>query len=351
MAGSEDALSTVEGRVMQRSGTPPEAPVQLELTRESPSRLSMGKRFVDAQGRFRIALPPGQYSLSVLRMRSVRCGASGQSQLLVEAGRSLEATILLEETREPDLRLQVMESDGVPAPLALVKVSVPSAFGDFAQTDERGRLDVCLSPEALRRTSSPLLIVSSWDGARAAVVDKAGGQRDFTLRLLPLPSVQGRIINPSRTPVRRILVDVLSHNSFTSAGTYEFMGGLFELNGLPVGPSTLVVTVDGRLRASVPIDLHPEERKALDIPVYPGVAVTGRIVDPATQQPVAGAAVAVPLFGFVTTVQDGRFTFRDLPAGENFFRISRQQSLMATQHVMLSPGQGTDLGDIAIPAP
>ncbi|HYI02887.1 carboxypeptidase regulatory-like domain-containing protein, partial [Hyalangium sp.] len=348
-------LSNIEGRVVERSGGPPDAPVLVvsSSTPESryPNLLWSGAMQPDEQGRFRTTLPPGKnHYLSAFRRRGVGCGVSGQKQIRVEAGQRIDATIVLEDTREPALRLHVLEADGAPASLALVNVSTASLWV-LAQTDEQGRLDVCLPLGQQQPSLTPLLLVSSFDEARAAMVEKWSGERELSLRLRPLPSLRGRVINTDGTPVRRFTVSPVPQNlwAHTSLPSHEFMGDQFELNGLPVGRSQILVSVDGVATASVVVDLLPEERKVLEIAVSPGVSVTGRVVDAVTRQPVAGASVLVPRLATTSTSPDGRFALRSMPVGEHLLIVHRHPSHRVTQLVKLSPEQDKEVGDISVP--
>ncbi len=351
----EDSMSMVEGRVLQRSGAPPDEPVLVEFHYQDKPGPYLGRVLVDTQGRFRLAVSPGPYTLKAFRERSIGCGAAGQRELQVEAGQHLETTLLLEETREPDLRLRVLEANGTPAKLTPVRVHTLASFSELAQTDEQARLDVCLPPVEQQPPTAPLLIVSSFDGARAAKVEAASGLGELTLQLRPLPFVQGRIIHPYGIPVGHLILDISSASMRVPTRAYEFVGDRFELPEFPLGPTQLVVTANG-LRASLSLNLQPEERKELELPVYPGVAMTGRLVDVTTRQPVRAWVVA-PLRGGYLTGEDGRFSFQDLPAGEFFLNFRRThisspgESLPAPQLVRLSPEQDNDVGDIAVHVP
>ena len=138
--------------------------------------------------------------------------------------------------------------------------------------------------------------------------------------------------------------------------TLEFMGDRFELSGFPVGPSLIVVSAEG-LKGSRYLHVRNEERTTVDIPVYPPVSLTGRLVDAVTGQPTRGA-VSIPLFAEIWTEEDGSFVFRGAPAGESFLTVNsdppsspRRVQRIAAQLVKLAPDQDNDLGNIAVPAP
>ncbi|WP_224369049.1 carboxypeptidase-like regulatory domain-containing protein [Hyalangium versicolor] len=352
----EPEKGLVEGQVLLRSGGLPEEPVQIQVTgqvwspQEKKQIQAPYKSFpADDQGRFQLALPPGPYTLSALRQTRLGCGTVEQSQIQVEAGQRAEATLLLEDPTSY-FRLRVLDSEGAPMKQTLVKLQfhTESAFTDFIWTNAQGFVNVCLPPELMQPSTSFLLTVST-SSLRAvrppsstltARAEVTSGTRELTVRLKPMAVVQGRIIHPHGLPVRNSIVDIRSLDPNEYPSTYAFMGDRFEIPQFPVGPAQLVVIAEG-MSASLYLDLQPEERKVLELPVYPGVTVTGRFVNAATRQPVIGLLRFYP----TETGPDGRFVLRDLPPGEFFLRIDLGPYL----RVKLPPGQDTDLGEIAIP--
>jgi hypothetical protein len=185
-------------------------------------------------------------------------------------------------------------------------------------------------------------------------------------------SVQGRILHSHGIPVRHVIMDILSadpaQNATRGKGSeirsalqamkpisYEFLGDQIELRGLSPGPSVLMVRAEG-MKAALHLDLRPGERRVLEIPVYPAVSMTGRLIDAATHQPVDWAMVYHPLYGASQTGKDGRFAFRELPPGEQILLVtrydSRTKTSMLTMHtVRLTTTPENDVGDIEVPAP
>jgi hypothetical protein len=339
----KDASVSVEGQVLQSSGEPPATPVSIYAFRQNPSKAY--KEDTDAQGRFRLALTPGQYLLRAVRQRGFRCGSSGQLQLQVEAGQQPEATIRLEPMSEPALRFQVLGSDGAPARLTQVSVST-AAFQENVTTDEQGRIDVCLPPGLRLQAGAPLLTVSSSDGMRTAVIEQATGQRDFILYLGAMPTIRGRIIAPSGVPIRRFTVDLIPPGIHFA--TSSFTGDRFSLSA-PAGQTQLLVSAHDTLGASVVLDLRPGDHKELEIAVFPGVTMTGRLVDAATRQPVKGASIYILGLQRNSASEDGRFVFNNVPAGEHFLDVYRQRLERTRLLVKLLPGQANNVGDFAVP--
>ncbi|WP_224364756.1 carboxypeptidase regulatory-like domain-containing protein [Hyalangium versicolor] len=344
------AQSTVEGKVRMGSGAPPDVAVWIDIAGQG-RRSYRARTRPDAQGRFRFVVPPGGYTLLLLRQHSVQCGSVEERRLQLEAGPHQEPPLIL-SPHEPDLRLQLVDAAG--APVRQTEVRVQMGFTEQARTDEQGRLEVCLPVSSQRQRLPPLaLAVTTLDGSRSATAEVKSVPQALTLPLRPLALARGRITDSRGIPVRRFLVDVLSPPGSLTPRTYEFMGDRFEIPGFPVGPSLVVVTADG-MRASHTLQLQSGEDKTLDVLLYPSVSMTGRLVDAVTRQPVASAWVTLPLFGRAPTDENGRFAFRNLPAGENLLYLHRQitQPLLwnALQQVKLAPEQDTDVGDIAMPA-
>ncbi|WP_224244415.1 carboxypeptidase regulatory-like domain-containing protein [Hyalangium gracile] len=338
-------MATVEGRVLQRSGEPAGEPVVIEFS-EWPAP----RRFLsDAQGGFRLTVSPSKHTVRVFRQRVVQC-ATGQQQVELVRGPNPELMLFLDE-REPDLRLRVLDVDGAPAKGMLLKVLVHAGtnHAEFVQTDDQGRLDICLPSGASPRLPATRVTVSSFDAARAVTIDAVSGGRQLTVQLRALPTLQGRLVHARGAPIQQVMLNILSPESMNPLKSYRFAGDRFELPEFPLGPNLLVVNADG-MRAALLLDLQPGERKVLELPVYPGVSMRGRFVDAVTRQPVQ-AQIVPPLSRGRFTEQDGLFSFRDLPSGELFLHISRPGGSNLLQRVTLAPERDNDLGDIPVPAP
>jgi hypothetical protein len=318
----------------------------------------------DTEGHFSVELPPGTYAVSARR---------GE-----EAGvlRGVTATV---GQRVQGLRLglgagarvsgKVVRKDGSPVLGARVEAWLRETWVEtrpqwghaLAGTDESGAFSLpplaagtyvigVFLPGGGRLRQGPLTLAAGEHASLTFLCELRDG-----LECQPQDSIQGRIIHSRGAPVRHTVLDVLSPDSVQTSTAYEFIGDRFELRGLPPGPSQLAVTADG-MRAALRVDLRPGERKLLEIPVYPGVSMTGRLIDAATRQPVEAAWVLHPLFGTVRPGKDGRFTFSDLPPGEQLLFVTRlvpgTQARTKTVHpVRLSPDRENDVGDLELPAP
>jgi hypothetical protein len=349
VSGPDDApsqASTVEGRVVQRSGAPPDAPVQVEALTRVPQSSTFTWLTVpaDAQGHFRMVLPPGAYTLAARLQRRLRCEADGQTELQVEAAQRTQVTLLLEEPRAPALRLRVQGADGAALRLTPVRLST-RAWKAEGQTDASGLVELC---GALKVAPDAPLFVQALAQPQAALVTQPDGPGELTARLRPQHVLRGRVIHTGGLPVRRFRLEVESRDFLLYPSVHDFLGDRFELHDVPLGRSRLFVTVEDGRRAVADISLSPGADARLEIPVHPGIALTGRIVD-ATGAPLAGVGVSIRPFVNTRTLSDGRFTFRDLPAGEHALDLYRGDGMAkASRTVTLVPGQPRDLGDIAL---
>ncbi|HYH99394.1 carboxypeptidase-like regulatory domain-containing protein [Hyalangium sp.] len=341
----------VEGVVLRGEGQPA---VSAELF--ATSLRHSATVLTDSEGRFSVDLPSGTYAVS--------------SKAGEEAG-ALERVTVEEGKRVEGLRLQlgvgarisgkVVRKDGSPVLGARVdawRQPTQGAVGAvrsraFAGTDGSGAfslsslaagtyvLKVSL-PGGGQLQPAPLTLAA---GEHTSVVWTCE-PRDDTGCQLPhsQASLQGRVLHPHGVPVRSVLLTIRSGDSPPPWKTYKFMGDRFEAHGLPPGPTQLSVTGDD-MKAGIHLELHPEERRVLELPVYPPVPVTGRILDAATRQPVEGAWVL-----HQSTGKDGRFASHVGTPGEFLFKVTRRSSV--TWHrVKLLPAQANEVGDIEVPAP
>ena len=83
--------------------------------------------------------------------------------------------------------------------------------------------------------------------------------------------------------------------------------------------------------------------------MFPGVPLTGRLVDAATRQPFGRASINLSHLQYMDTSEDGRFTFSNVPPGEHLLGVYRKGTERTRQLVKLLPGQANDVGDIAVP--
>jgi hypothetical protein len=335
----------LDGTVLGADGQPTDGAEVLAMGREQAS-----SALSDSEGHFSLELPPGAYAVSA--RKGPEAGAL-ETEVKVAVEQHVQG-LRLQLGAGAWLSGKVVRGDGSRVLGARVEAwsQRQSAASSQTGTDETGAFSLpalaagtyvlhVFLPEGPQFSHGPVTLAAGEHVSLTLTSDDAGA-----VELRPLPVVEGRILQPYGAPVRHVLLDILPLSPSGPRRSYEFEGNRFELPRFPLGPSQLLVNADG-LRASLLLDLQPEERKVLEIPVYPGVSLTGRLVDATTRQPLRRLLVNPgPFLGWVTE-QDGRFFFRDLPPGELFLHIAHQPPV----RVKLAPEQDNDLGDLAVPAP
>lgn len=309
----------------------------------------------DGEGHFSLLVPPGAHAVSARGGPEV---GAVDSEVRISEGQRVQG-LRIQLGAGAHLVGKVLRKDGAPVLGARVEVRPrgTSVASGLAGTTPSGAFSI--NPLAPGTYDVKVFIPGGARLEHGPLTLAEGGHASLTLTHEPTdsregsgprPSIRGTIISTNGAPVRRFLLDLVSRVPPQKPETHEFMGNQFELSGASLAQSQLLVlTADGQ-RAALTLDLRPGEDTRLQIPVYPGVPLTGRVVDASTREPVARAHVSLPLFGTVDTSGDGRFAFRDLPEGEHLLHVSRGSSL-TTHPVKLLPGQGNDVGDLAIPAP
>jgi hypothetical protein len=377
----------LEGVVLRANGQPAAGAEVLADNRQHRATVR-----TDSAGQFSFELPPGSYTVSA---------RSGE-----EAG-VLKGVAVAEGQRVQGLSVRlgagaritgkVIRKDGSPVLGARVEACLIELGCDdlsqqiqvFAGTDESGAFS--LSPLAADLHAIRVLLPGG-GRLRARQVTLAAGERsDLTFHCEPTDdlacqpqepeesspqrtraSIQGRVLHSRGLPVRHVIVDIFSvppeqnaipydmaklREAFSTLKitSYEVLGDRFELRELLPGPSLLMVRAE-EMRASVLIDLRPGERRSLEIPVYPAVSMTGRIIDATTHQPRFSVTLRHPVLGEILHEADGRFVFRELPPGEQFFQVMWHvpgtRTWMYKLHmVRLTTNPVNDLGDLELPLP
>jgi hypothetical protein len=308
----------------------------------------------DSEGRFSLEVPPGAYAVAA--QEGPAAGAV-DAEVKVSQGQRVQG-LRLQLGAGAWLSGRVLRKNGSPVLGARVEArprgssaarglagTAPS--GDFSiMSLAPGTYDVKVFTPGGARIDHGSLTLAEGQHASLTLTEPAGSPGGPG----PRTSIRGAILSATGAPVRRFLVDLVPPGTARRAESYEFMGDQFELSGASLARSQLLVLTGDGQRAAITVDVPPEGTTRLDIRVYPGVPLTGRVVDASTREPLAQAHVSLAMFTTVDTSGDGRFAFRDLPVGEHLLRIQRGTSI-TTHPVKLLPAQGNDVGDIAIPAP
>ncbi len=234
----------------------------------------------------------------------------------------------------------MQEADGTPSRLTPVMVRHHSG-----QTDASGQLEVCL----WQRFPNEPLLIRALEPKRDGLIMQPGAQQEHTVRLLPRPTLRGRVTQTGGPPVRGFHLELKSAQ-VSPPISHDFAGDQFELREVAIGHGQLLVNLDDGRRALVPIDTSSGEDSFLEVPVHSSVALTGRIVDATTGAPLADVEVAIYLFANTRTGRDGRFTLGNLPTGDHQLQINGlPKHTFREQPVTLKPSQDLALGDIALP--
>jgi hypothetical protein len=312
----------------------------------------VGRAVVAATGDFRMVLPPGTYTL----LLSARRGASPgqQQQVRVEEGRTVRAELTWEAHEENEFRGLVLEPDGTPSPGAFITLTARDGRGVplmMAPADAEGRFVLGI-PRAASTTRQ--VMVSARNGGRASEAKGAKPGEEVVLRLRPAASLQGRVVRTGE-PVKGFTLGLQLQQGFLPQGhgPWEFPGERFELRDVPAEPVKLVArTADG---SSGEVLLSPTTGATLqvDIPLKATAAVSGRVVDAVTKEPIVGALVFVegetPVKPDQGTGADGRFSVGGVRAGERtLVVIGGPSHVRVSRPVRLEEGEVLDVGDLPL---
>ncbi|EPX58722.1 hypothetical protein D187_003683 [Cystobacter fuscus DSM 2262] len=353
---------TLEGVVRTARGSPPSVPLEVAVQPKGPASSSVFHRSgwsrLDPTGRFKVVLPRGSYDVHVLSDASYLGRQPVWPKVDVEAGRTMQTELPWWEGLGEVLRIKglVVEPDGTPSPGAKLRLFIeelPSGGGPSgpAVADEKGRFhfSFVLEGEKARR-----LVVTAKNGGRVgeARQEVKRGEQQVAVTLRPEAPVRGRVVRRDGQPVRGFVLSMqLPEWKYPSGwDTREFHGDRFELPDVPDDTVTLAVrTLEGSIGQ---IRLSPVERKGEEVTVLvgPAAAVRGRVVDAATNAPLARAFVFLKeqRYRASSTRADGRFTLEDLSSGEGTLEFQVRGLPHGHHPVTLVPGQLLDVGDIPI---
>ncbi|WP_187345370.1 carboxypeptidase regulatory-like domain-containing protein [Cystobacter ferrugineus] len=350
----------LEGVVRTERGSPPSEPVTVSVHPSAPSSSMVGQSArgsLDSTGRFRMALPPGSYRVMLLS-DSRRLGGNPPVQSVeIEAGRTVQLELGWREESSEALRIKglVLEPDGAPSPFARVMISAEvflNGGGMSTFTDEEGRF--VFSHEPRGQPKAGLLKVTARNGGRSGETRQAikEGEQEVVVTLRPGASVRGRVVRADGQPVRGFTVGLQLPPQvfFPGSLTHEFPGERFELSDVPTEPVTLVVrTVDGATGKALLTPVVGTTAE-VEVSVAPGISVRGRVVDAATNAPLAGAFVRLKEQEeyFFKTAVDGRFSLKDLSPGEGTLEIRAPLDGVGERQVKLVRGQTLDVGDVPV---
>ena len=201
-------------------------------------------------------------------------------------------------------RLVLLSADRPPAS-ERTRVAVSSDSGFVLSGVPPGRYVLSASAPGFTAQTRSGIAVSPGRVLRTELVLAAGG-----------PTLRGRVLDSSRIPVARALVEVLGMGRFLAVTDDA---GAFSLT-LPPGRHEVRAIAAGFAPGKQGIELASDARTEFFL--NPGAVVQGRVVLRGSDRPVGEAAVALlqrqrGFFESPATTSDagGRFELRDLPAG------------------------------------
>ena len=354
-----EGTGTVEGRVRAARGSLRDVALEVTALADAVSQgvtPDMGHAFVDAEGAFRMVLPPGDYTL--LLMTPGRFSLNQQKRVRVEAGRTAQVELTWEEVRDGnEYRGVVLEPDGAPSPRAVITLATtedPRIPLSMTPTDEEGRFAIPLT--RVGGSSTRRLLLSARNGGRSSEMVPVTVDQDVVVRLRSSAFIRGRVVRKGE-PVRGFTVSLQLQKGFLPRGDLplEFSGDRFELRDVPPEPVKLTArTVDGSVGEAL---ASPGTGAVLevDIPVAASATVRGRVVNAATKAPVPDVFIFIegePPSPEHAPNADGRFLLGSVRAGERVLIIQGGPSQGRLRRTLkLKEGDALDLGDVALEVP
>jgi uncharacterized protein YfaP (DUF2135 family) len=230
--------------------------------------------------------------------------------------------------------------NGQPIANAKVSIGVPGVAPLLTGAD--GRFDFLAVEEAAVKFDVEA------DGYRKQTVDWARGQEPLVVKLSGGTLILVQVRNKAnQTPVAG--AKVVLNDSDNPAETDE--QGRCRLEGMRSGKHAIAVSAPGFARAEQSVDLAVGQEKTLDVDLTGGAGLSGRVIDAASTQPVAGATVAVQGTSLsATTDAAGKFTIVGVRGGAAQ-KLNVSQSGYAASEVAVPEVQAdkdTPLPDIVL---
>ena len=189
------------------------------------------------------------------------------------------------------------------------------------------------------------------------------------LALLPMATLQGRVVDPEKKPVAKARVQAGPFGDTTGTDA----GGRFSVFADPRSPTTIRVRADGFAPAAVTgLRLKPaEKRQNVVVTLERGLSASGRVVND-RKEPVAGAKVAYaqsrgtrrgrrgfartgeraePDDRFVVTDARGRFVLQHVEAGEYALTVTHEKYADKPVPLVRIEKDATPIGDIVLDPP
>jgi len=358
-----EETGTVEGVVRVAGGTLPSEPLLVSASPRGKQRftpMDSNRADVDAEGRFRLVLPPGTYELRALPAER---RPYSPKLVQVEAGKTVQTELSWEPPAEKPngggIQGIVLEPDGTPSLGALVTLVFegPRSRSRVDPTDPAGRFSFSFEPWDEVTPSTRVRLNARNGGRTGELQGVKPGEQSVVVRLRPAASVRGQVVRASGgAPVQgfTVALEVQGEGFFPGAnGPWEFPGNRFELRDVPAGSVKLQVRTEDGAAGEALVAPSPGAVAEVQVVLKAAAGVRGRVVDATTKEPLADARVFVeshaPSGSNSRTGTDGRFTLERLLPGEyTLIVMATQPRTPVRQPVTLVEGQVLDVGDLAL---
>lgn len=349
-------VPVLEGRVQGPDGKPIADALVVARSRTSTWAEAPLSARTDATGAFRLTLKSGALhdvwaearGLAVATRDAVRPG----SPLIIrlEAGGVIEG-VVRDSSGAPveGARVDTEPNDRVPAWL-------PGAGTVTATTDRNGRFRLT----GLDRRPHALVATARGYGTARQRGVLTGGRAE--LFLVPGAGVNGVVVDAEGRPLADVVVrlEAQQHMAWLPSACATDARGGFAFDGLAPGSYALVARhPEHGLAFSPGIEVGAEGDVRRDVILLPGVAVTGRLVDP-EEMPVSGRVVVGEIAGEAApraaadalsadAGADGRFRIEGVPLGPAALNVTAPRFSARRLDFDARPGPpGNDLGDVAM---
>lgn len=334
------STGTVHGSV---TGAPPDSASSVVAMAPQPGLGPGGgsqRARVAADGTFTLELPAGHW-----RLRAFTSGDHFVSSAPVDAevkpNETVEVTLPIDQQPDNTLSCQLFDADGSPA----VGASVWIPGQDFEAADESGKATLTLR----RPPPSGKVQLHARIGGRSATISDQAVDRPCVVRLSPSGRVEGTVIGLTADASFELRASATEAEGWSTVQART--GATFVLSDVPAGQVQLDVQAQDGRTATMPVEVSTGATTRVEIPLGAGIQIRGRVVDAASNGPVADAQVVVDRgWQHPTPVSgDGRFEVSVSGPGDHELRIWVPGRMFATRKVTVGDGP-VEVGDVPVAA-